>query len=262
MTTRKRHRSPEHPGFDLRTAIDRARVFYRAEHYHKVDVSSALARWGYGPTSGSGLRTIAALIHFGLLADEGAGKNRLVWLSDLAKRIVVDGSPDEAAATREAALKPKIYAELWNEIGGKGPLPSDEALHYKLVQQGFNPKAIRRFISDYRSTLEFAGLLDDGLVESANEEKETGLASADAAGPSEQPESSMSDRRAVVAAQQNQEILDLTIPLIGGGTVVVSTPIPLSDENHKIVTTFWDTFRRSLTYAIDRAEDGEEGGDV
>lgn len=260
MTARKRHRSPEHPGFDLRTAIERAKVFYQAEHYHQVDVASALARWGYGPTSGTGLRTVAALIHFGLVEDEGAGKDRLVRLSDLAMKIVVDGSPDRSSAIREAALKPRIYVELWEHIGGKGPLPSDESLHYTLVQMGFNPKAIPKFISDFRSTLEFSKLLKEDLGVREGADEQTTAEASDVEVAAEQSGSRVSERKPASTVQhQDQEILDLTIPLIGGGTVVVSTPIPLSNENHEIVSTFWKTFRRSLTYPLRRDEDRDGG---
>lgn len=114
---------------------------------------------GYQSKSSGGLRVLAAMLAFGLIADEGSGGTRKVKLTELGYRLMVlpEDDPDHAAGVREAAVKPPIYADLlkqWND-----GLPNDDAISkYLLINRKFNPTSVKEMIRDFRATYVFAKL--------------------------------------------------------------------------------------------------------
>jgi hypothetical protein len=72
---------------------------------------------------------------------------------------------------KESALKPHSYAEIFNEY--KGILPSDATLKAKLIKDyKFNADKVDRFISNFKNTLAFAGLISEGQEELSKTEDE------------------------------------------------------------------------------------------
>jgi hypothetical protein len=157
---RKRMRSPAYPYINLETAIKRAREFYDKEQRNASPVRVAVKHWGYEEKSSGGTQTVAALISFGLLRDEGTGEKRKVKLTENALRILLDtraDSADRADAIRTAALTPKIHQQLWRKWGND--IPSPENLKHTLMlewQPPFNPAAVDGFIKEYKDTIAFA----------------------------------------------------------------------------------------------------------
>jgi len=99
----------------------------------------------------------------GLLDDSRTQKTSgKVILTDLGVRLVADEkavNPDRPQLLKEAALKPTIYANLWEKYGGE--LPSDELLEYQLkTERGFTETAAKTFIRNFRSSLAYAGVSD------------------------------------------------------------------------------------------------------
>ena len=162
---RNRTRSPSYPYLDLPTALEKAAVLWRAEGRHAVAVNLAMQHWGYKEESSTGFSCIAALKKFGLVDHEGMGESRQVRLSNLALTILLDNDPGSAArrdALRNAALGPRIHAELWERYGAE--LPSDQSLRRFLVlERSFNEAAVDELLEEYRATMAFAGL-NVGLV--------------------------------------------------------------------------------------------------
>jgi hypothetical protein len=159
-------RGAGYPAFSLEEAIVRARKFWDAERRNAAPVSAAVKHWGYGEKSSGGKRTISALIQYGLLSDEGSESNRTVKLTPRALDILV-GEPHSKiwmTAVREAAISPKIYADLLTRWP-VNELPSDASLqHYLVKDKGFNPTTVVQFIKDLRATLEFANLTEQDAV--------------------------------------------------------------------------------------------------
>lgn len=153
-----KHRSPAYPGLDLKAAIDRARSFYHHEKRSSANVSVAIQHWGYSPASSGGRQVLAALLSYGLLEDKGSGDQRYVTLTDHALRILLDDRPDSierADAIRKAALLPKIHSELFSKWPNE--LPSNPNLrHYLLIEKKFNENSVDDFISQLRTTADFA----------------------------------------------------------------------------------------------------------
>ena len=169
---RKRVRSPNYPAIDLEEAIKRAKEFHDREDRHPANIEVASRHWGYKNYNSGGSVVIAALSSFGLMESEGAGSNRRIKLSPLGLRIVLDPRPiseERTQGLQQAALTPKIHQTLW-DLWGKS-LPSQENMQYHLLTRGFNKGTVDKFIEEYKNTLAFAGLLEDGKISPANEEK-------------------------------------------------------------------------------------------
>ncbi len=179
----KKHRSPTYPGINLQQAIKRTSEFYDKEHRNSASYRAATSHWGYSEKSSGGLVTVAALKSFGLLDELESSGGRTFQVSQLGLKIVADkrpASPERDAAIREAALKPKIHAELWRKNNGR--LPSDAELQYRLENDWhFNVNVIGGFIKELRETIAFAKLtesdkvgeteVDDGSEEDGGEEE-------------------------------------------------------------------------------------------
>jgi hypothetical protein len=240
----RRHRSPAYPYLNLPTAIEKAQLFFEKERSHKASVEAALEHIGYGAGSSSGFRALASLLQFGLLEEEGSKDNRVVWLSDLGRQILLDKreeSSERIAAIKQAVLRPQIHDELWTRWKDHGGLPSDATIETTLVKDmGFNPKAAPEFIKELRDSLNFAQVWEQSSY--AREMKPSSgsgvvveapaYSSRDAARPTT---SSATDLR------------NITIPLVGGGMAVLSIPHPLSRKNYDLVEKWLHLMREALT---------------
>jgi len=159
---RKRTRSPAYPYINLEGAITRAREFYSKEQRNAANVSVATKHWGFVEDSSNGAQTVAALISFGLMKDEGSGDKRTVRLTQEALRILLDTRPDSSERVeliKQCALAPKIHKQIWDKWGTD--LPSDAQLRHTLLfewETPFNENAVDTFIGEYKTTISFAKL--------------------------------------------------------------------------------------------------------
>lgn len=161
MDTKKQvHRSPAYPAFSLKQAIEKARTFFQKEGKHEAAVNTAAIHWGLSATSSTRLTTVAALKAFGLMSDSGELATRKVQLTPLGLSIIQDErkeSPERDMAIKQAALRPKIIAELWAKYGNE--LPSHDTLvHFLKVEKSYNPNSVEDVIRIYKETVSFAGL--------------------------------------------------------------------------------------------------------
>jgi hypothetical protein len=169
----KRQRSPAYPGINLAQAIKRADEFYQHEKRNPAGFNAAAQHWGYSATSSGVLITAAALKSFGLMTElESGSGGRTFKISELGLRIVADKRPDSSerdAAIRQAALMPKIHAQLWRKYNGS--LPSDTELSHRLNWDWqFNENAIPVFIKEFRDTISFAKLSESDTISEAGED--------------------------------------------------------------------------------------------
>jgi len=171
-----RTRSPAYPFINLETAIARAKLFYDKETRNAANVNVAAKHWGFVEGSSNGAQTVAALINYGLMDDEGMGEKRKVRLTQSALRILLDLRPDSkerAELIRQAALAPKIHQQLWEKW--HRDLPSDAQLRHTLLFEWptrFNENAVDTFIREYKDTIAFANLYESDTV--APEVKDNG----------------------------------------------------------------------------------------
>jgi hypothetical protein len=169
----QRHRSPSWPFIPLAKALERVREFYRV-HRDKASASSAAnVSWSMKPKSGAGGQTIATLRQYGLMQEADASG---VQLTEAALRIVRDtreSSPERDSLIREAAIKPRIFTEMWEKWGKD--IPADAAVEFYLVQErGYSEEAAKGILANYKATIRFAKLVDsDNLIDNGanNEQK-------------------------------------------------------------------------------------------
>lgn len=172
----KKQRSPSYPGIPLLDAIERAKQFQKQEGKHEALVPTALTHWGYSTKSSGGLVTVAALKAYGLMDDKGSGADRKVFLTPFGLNIVMDEriiSPDRDRAIREAALMPRIMADLWERYGTD--LPSHDTMrHYLRVEREFNENAVNDVIKIYIANMEFAKLNSTESADAGFSEEDEG----------------------------------------------------------------------------------------
>ncbi|WP_441281129.1 hypothetical protein [Tardiphaga sp. 862_B3_N1_1] len=115
----KKERSPSFPFIGLTRALERVRAVYANARRHEVRIGDLASSWGLGAKSSGTAQTLAALLAYGLLEDQGSGDARKFKVSDLAFKALEDQRPGaREAALAEAALKPKLIAEYvdkWKE---------------------------------------------------------------------------------------------------------------------------------------------------
>ena len=161
---RNRTRSPSYPYLDLQSALEKAAVLWHAEGRHAASISVVMQHWGYKEESSTGYSCVAALKKFGLVDHDGMGETRQMKLSGLALRILLDDDPqsdERRAALREAALGPRIHAELWERYGID--LPSDQSLkRFLVLERSFNEASVDELLAEYKGTMAFAGLAARG----------------------------------------------------------------------------------------------------
>ena len=266
-TKTTRTRSPEHPAITLEEAIRRTEVLYNQEDLNQVPVATVLDHWGYTRRSGLGQRILAALRHYGLLEEKGSGQQRVVWLSEIGKVLVLKDrdDPEWIKACQEAALAPSIHAQLWDKWEGNRRLPSDSTIRWELANRGFNRKAIDGFSATFRDTLEFANLLDDGVRDApAGGSDASDPREPEPDAPAEEPESSpaTANRPMPSTDASTTKDWDLNIPLVSGGQAVLRIPIPLSETDFELVKAVvnanLDALKQSITRKPAGMEDPEE----
>lgn len=251
----KRTRSPSYPVFDLETAVERASEFYEMEGFNEALVEVAVQSWGLTPGGSAGSRAVAALLNYGIFDDEGSGEERVVFLTELGKTIVLDereNSTERDEALKKAVLQPSIFQKLWEKWGAN--LPSEANMRYFLIRDlGFNQKHVDKFINIFQSSIEFAGLLEENegnskvgpQVEggrSINEKKST-------------RDEHLSSPGKKVQDSGDENYLNIPIPLICGSRATLNIPTPLSEVDFQHLTKLINAYLENMKPAIVREKD-------
>lgn len=156
----KKDRSPSFPFITLTKAIDRARELYSAAKRHDMRLADAAAAMGYGAKSSGAIQTLAALIAYGLVEDNGTGEARKFRITDSAFKLLEDQrSGAREAALAEAALRPKAiaeYAERWRD--GR---PADGICISELrIEGSFTEDGAKAFLRIYDDAMRYAKVSD------------------------------------------------------------------------------------------------------
>ena len=228
-------RSPSYPSISLKEALEKAEAVYRNDYQNAVPRSVAASHMGYASLNGKSLGVLSALLKFGLL--EGRGDNTRV--SDMALQIIAHprGSAERAAAVREAASRPELFAELDARYpGGAG---SDAAIRSYLLTQKFIPPAADSALRSYRET---KALVDDECKEYGDGPPATGGRNLEAmpltSAPS-QIESTVLRTGAAPLMGGRRAVFDLT-----EGEVVITFPEELSPESVSDLADYLEVFMK------------------
>jgi hypothetical protein len=159
-TKKGRLRSPNYPAFPLDEAVSKINILWEKDGKAGSHRSVVLKHLGFNAESGSALRNLSTLRSFGLTSE----KNRHIILTDIALDIVLYSHDEQIyyRSLQEAALNPNIFRELYEKHSDG--LPSDDALKSELIREyDFNPKVVDNFIDRFRTTLNYAKLLNGGM---------------------------------------------------------------------------------------------------
>jgi hypothetical protein len=154
-------RGPAYPYMNLESAVDLSRQLYEYAKRTPATLNAVLKdKWGYSPTSSTAVKTVAALRYYGLVdLILASDKSESIKITDRAYRILVDSpnSPERSQAIRDACLAPKAYKMCWDQFGPDMP---DSMRSTLIFQHGFNESTVDGFLTNYKKSVQFAGLMD------------------------------------------------------------------------------------------------------
>jgi hypothetical protein len=154
-------RSPNYPQLGLSEAITRVRSLWSKEKRTAVPLAVAATAIGYGSVSGPSRSAVAAMKKYGLVDSD----DRNLSVSALALRILHPADSEDALqALREAALKPELFAQLYQSHRHA----SDDALQSFLINKmSFSQRGATQLIKSFRDTIELAKLDQTDYIPSA-----------------------------------------------------------------------------------------------
>lgn len=229
---RSRVRSPAYPTIDLRQAIEKIERLYESEHRTAAPMEAIASAWGYSRASSALASAIAACKQYGLLDESGRGDDRLIEVSDRGFDLVVEprDSPRWIEAVTAAAAGPSIFVELSTQFGGHG---SDANVRAFLLRKGFNAKATKPCIRNYRRTTEFANSVGSGQSDVV----ESGL-SSDTEVHRIMVQNTALQGPSAGFMPTNKDVLPLTVVMADGSNRVVYIP--------KMTEDMFDQFKSLL----------------
>lgn len=135
-----RVRSPNYPALSLPDAIQRVRDIHKQQQTTPEPRKVVVEHMGYGSMNGRALKSLSALLKYGLLDDV---KDEGLKVSGRAMAILYpDPERPEAKlnALCEAGREPTLFSKIFNRWDGARP--SEASLNHFLIQEGFNTNAL------------------------------------------------------------------------------------------------------------------------
>lgn len=262
-----RVKSPHNPTMNLEAAIKRARELTSALGRGPLSRDAAITGLGLSPKSGTGQRTMAALLAFGLWEKSGKGK---VQLSELGRRILAAPTLDRAATELgQAALMPRIHRRVLEQWPDGLPVEDAAMLAFLRMEWDFNQDAAGSFIREVRDTFSFAKVYENATVPPESTENETE--------EDDEPEEALQGevKRARVpdrvvftvgspepkgapvptARLDLRRTVELTsFPLEGGGRIVLEAPVPTPADQFQRLATIMSTITQHLGQYLAKPE--------
>ncbi len=254
---KKRTRSPAYPSFGLQEAIAKAQILYESEGRHALLPEAIAEHYGYKAGGSAAGQAISALKQFGLLEEKASDSGRKLHITDLALDILLheEGDQQRIKAIQEAALNPKIHQEIWQHWSNSLP-PKDASLRLYLIKEregkSFNKDYVDSFIAQLRSTIAFAKLTGNDIIQEKGEGREEYKPELN----KEKPVSAIAPPHS-----DNVTIRDFAIPLISGGLAVVKVPVPMSELDFKQLTGTLTAWKAALVRKEENPPTGQDIAD-
>lgn len=269
QTGRSKHRSPNYPYVSLKRGIELARKLFEADKRLKVHPNLVMKLFGFKEGGSSGIQTLAALDSYGLIESEGKGEQKRIGVSELVVKYIFATSPEEQRVLlAKSALRPSINLKVWEQFHHQ--VPRDEVLRqYLVVDLNFNSETVDGFISKFKETIEFAGLLDGDYTDGGRDESSDGPLEDDqmetvrTQSPSRviaptasvvPPQSQISPVSAVPQGSREQE---LKFRLRSGEARLV-IPENMDASDYKILQAYLVALELSLPNNTTKVTDGQE----
>lgn len=172
---------------------------------------------------------VAALKAYGLAEDTGSGTKRQVRISEVGRKIILK-TPGAEQLLRECAMRPRIFAHLWEKYRDEGGVPADKGIikHYLVFEHEppFNEDSVDACIASFSETIAFAGIGDSDKAYTQ--------------GGVEVPEEDMPIRTEqkertpqTVLEKSKGKVKTFTFPFTGGNTVTLQMPHPIESSDFK-----------------------------
>lgn len=144
------------PFINLKKALARAKQLYESDRGGKgLRMPLAFAAWDYSEKSSGGFQTIGALMSYGLTEDEGSKEDRLVRLTQTARRYFqTEIESDQKALLDQFARTPRLFAHLLDHWDDSTP-PDNVARTYLKTEIKLNEQSARSALSIFKDNLEF-----------------------------------------------------------------------------------------------------------
>jgi hypothetical protein len=238
---KKKHRSPNYPGWSLPAALAKAETLYSSYKRHYVPMSTAITLLGYKDGSSVGQQMIATLLYFGLADDDGMGPKRQVRVSERAAKIIENHS-DRSKLLQESALQPPIHREVWDRFhkGDDGLAPDATIKQYlRWDREGatFNPEALETFIELFKESIAFAGLDSSASISSDS------AAKCDGAGADAMTEPNKVNTPTMRPPDPGTR--EFSFPLLDG-VATLRVPHPMGPENYDLLTAVLAAMKSAL----------------
>ena len=165
--------STRFPFINLSKALERAKALYDADRAGKgLKMPVAFSALGYSSKSSGGFQTIAALRGYGLTDEEGANDDRMVRLSQLARRYFQTEIEDDQEMLRaDFAMRPPLFKYLL-EHWQFGTVADPVARTYLKTEIGLNEQSARSALSIYKDNLPYVSDKGSGKILERDTEKE------------------------------------------------------------------------------------------
>jgi hypothetical protein len=222
---KNRERSIAYPSINLEKAIElvsKLRSELGKGPYSREDAAKGI---GYAGISGASARSVAALVHYGLLERNGD----TYQISELGEEII--HPTDETDAKRKMALvtaakSPKLFQKIVNRFQGQS-LPG--LLDNILVREGVSSNYSKEVATILKESLIFSGILQNGVIIDASSvtfhDDETEQAST------EQSKSSFADFGFFSSTNKEQKKNLYTFSDSGSGwSVIIKSDQPVTSE--------------------------------
>ncbi len=156
----KKERSTAYPSISLEQALEYSTKLVESYRKNSFSRQNAVEGIGYTKITGDTAQKVAALGHYGLLEKTGTGTYRN---TELAQRICYFTSEEQKTEdVTTAAQQPKLFRTLIADHQGQS-LPT-RLKNILINPHGINPNVADKVAENFKTTLEFAGLLNNGVV--------------------------------------------------------------------------------------------------
>jgi hypothetical protein len=168
----------------------------------------------------------------------------MVRLSPAALTIILRPveSPERAAAIREVATRPPIFAELMAQYNDG--FPSDDTMVKNLaLSTTYSEEASQRLIAAFRETIDLVKA--EGNVIISRGADDSGANNRRDTGTDEKPKMKGADM-----ADSGRESFDVPFPLVTGGQAILRLPRSMTEEDYTMLTTLLDTMLKGMKKAL------------
>lgn len=166
-----KERSVAYPIFNLESAVNRLVSLYQGLGKGPYSREDAAKGMGYSGLNGASARAVAALVQYGLIDRNG----NTYSLSLLSNSIIHPTEElEKSIALKKAAVNPKLFLSLVETYKGQS-LPG--LLENIITRKGVGASYAKDVSTIFKDTLQFAGILVNGVVNSQDTEMDTTVSS-------------------------------------------------------------------------------------